>query len=1343
MIGHTHMPFFGEHTILIKGIESTKKLSEKITEDYSYIEFHPEAIISGVRLVGTAVFSENLKPIDGDNRDINGKFISKKELIQSDFMVEGSNFDDLLFELTIPKFTLPGMEDIAIQADLLVLDLSDQNSSKKIKFPSNYRHPLAKTPNWMGFYLQNAVLQLPPYFAAKGTKTWLRAKYLLYDDSGFSGDFEGKNLVDIKNGEWGKNFSFGLDYASIQILQNRITGGAVSGRLKTSLDQKNEFSFEGIIKPNAETNELDYELTVGGLPEMNLDMFRAKVKVYPESKFSVVYEKGIFKPSVDLSGELALDSDGLLIKKVYFQNLKLSLNELSLGGFRAETNGDLDGLPLEINSIDASIKGRWAKLILGVQVNIGNNFSGATTIQVSGLKVNEGKSWKLREVKINAIYIAADMGAVSFSGQIVRTENDPVYGNVFAGAVELSVKEMFTISASAAFGSKDGMDYWFMDVMAEFGEASPIAFPPVTVTGMGGALAYRMRADGTSEGNSLVETPSGTHYIPNKNKGLFLRFMVNFGLTGSSSVLSGKGSFEMSFNKNMGLEYIAIYGMAEMMTIPPSVSKDQLGGDLVALNNATSGKDNSEIIKNDPTKAAAELPFKSTAQTGIRGNIGFKYDLRTKTLNGNLDAELSTQADMIKGKVTVSLMVSPKGWYFMVGHPDYDRRARLTIGLGGRGIGVHAYFMIGTLIPDIPNPPPHILKMLQKAEVTYTPTSLASDHIGSGIGFGLGFEFDTGDIQVGFIFGRVQGSFGFDMLLKQYEGFGCQGGTNQVGINGWYAMGQVYASLEMKVGVKIDTFLFSGRYVVLEGGAGLLLQGSGPNPWWFKGTLVGYYNLFGGAVSGKFAFEVEMGQKCELKRTESKLARMEIIADTSPQNDQKGVDVFSNPTVVLNLKNDEEFELEVPNSGKGLFRMHTESITLKNKTGEEIPTEIVWNSSQEIANVVSNEILPGNETLTLTAVVSFQKQTNGNWTVYTEKGKELKETKEIKFTTGPAPDYISQRNLAYTYPLPDMAYFYPKESNEGYVQLKQGQSYLFQDKNSLRMVLVDENEQKVEANFTYNKGQKRISYQFPSGIKNESYYTFALVKKRTAQGSNIQIKESQQTTQQGQSEMQIRQREALGSAISNDDQIILSFDLYTSKFNTFGEKMATLQLTGNTFEMVAGPYTRGLLQFSKTAEPFSPQELYGSKFSLNKPLIYGEATLQDKYYKQNIAPLLYENPVNQNALTNILAIPENKVVGVPPTKTLKSLTGYVEDQYSLPLIDYTHHYYYSQLEDVQVILGNKLFEGGNLSLEQQKVYDTYIGGLPPKGTEIETAIYYSLPGKDKSHRKPVLMTYKY
>jgi hypothetical protein len=189
--------------------------------------------------------------------------------------------------------------------------------------------------------------------------------------------------------------------------------------------------------------------------------------------------------------------------------------------------------------------------------------------------------------------------------------------------------------------------------------------------------------------------------------------------------------------------------------------------------------------------------------------------------------------------------------------------------------------MVGKDLPGSPAPPPNVSQILGGKDMDYM-RDLNALGKGNGIAFGAGMDFDTGDLTFLVFYARLAAGLGFDVMLKDYgEDVRCEGRSGPLGVNGWYANGQLYAYFQGKIGIKVNLFFKKGRFDILSLGAAVVLQAKLPNPTWMKGTVGGYFSILGGLVSGRCNFEVTIGEKCKLvDRNLFAEAGVQVIADT-------------------------------------------------------------------------------------------------------------------------------------------------------------------------------------------------------------------------------------------------------------------------------------------------------------------------------------------------------------------------------------------------------------------------------------------------------------------------------
>ena len=114
----------------------------------------------------------------------------------------------------------------------------------------------------------------------------------------------------------------------------------------------------------------------------------------------------------------------------------------------------------------------------------------------------------------------------------------------------------------------------------------------------------------------------------------------------------------------------------------------------------------------------------------------------------------------------------------------------------------------------------------------------------------------------------------------------------------------------------------------------------------------------------------------------------------------------------------------------------------------------------------------------------FEEYVNGKWETITENGKVSLDTKEVNFTTGTAPETIPLSNIAYMYPSIGQKNFFINEYNIGYINLKRGQSYLFDavPNWSKDMIMTSSTGAVLNESYGYDAGKKQITYYLPKDI---------------------------------------------------------------------------------------------------------------------------------------------------------------------------------------------------------------------------------------------------------------------
>jgi hypothetical protein len=334
-------------------------------------------------------------------------------------------------------------------------------------------------------------------------------------------------------------------------------------------------------------------------------------------------------------------------------------------------------------------------------------------------------------------------------------------------------------------------------------------------------------------------------------------------------------------------------------------------------------------------------------------------------------------------------------------------------------------------------------------------------------------------------------------MIKKYSSeYHCVGSTDPIGINGWFANGQAYAYVQGKIGIKVRLRFYKGNFDILSIGAAAVLQAKGPNPFWMRGIVGGYYRILGGLVKGTCKFEVTIGKECQIVGNSNPLEGVDIIAQLSPTKGTANVDVFNAPQVAFNIPIGEVFEITDIENRQRSFRGKLVEFTVKDGSDPILGT-LRWNDDNDVLAFDSRDVFPPQKELKAFVKITFEELVNGRWVTVVFEGKEVEETGETVFTTGDAPDHIPAENVAISYPLVGQYNFYPKEYNQGFIQLKKGQPYLFTPGpewiQTLHLTNVAAGTY-AETSVSYDAGKVRVNFAIPAnGIQNNKMYSLAIL----------------------------------------------------------------------------------------------------------------------------------------------------------------------------------------------------------------------------------------------------------
>lgn len=1306
LLGDINMPFNQNQWMLTLEGGRINKLNGGSVNDNTYVIIDCDGI-KELSLKGNVQISRNvLVPLDNNGAVLpelgsNGQ----TNRVRGDFAFKATDWNDILVKVSISPFAITSQiknQDkgyFSFFVNNAVLDLSDLRTDPSVVFPQYYNthgYLIGGTESWRGLYVQTLNIGLPQEFKTEDhidSRVSFEANNLLIDSYGVSGNFAANNVFPLDRGVTNKEnaWRYSLDKLGINLAASKIVGANLEGTIQLPIQKNDTSQNTGIPKYlgyRGMITEEEYLISVTTFDQIKFDIWSAKAMIDAGSTIEMRVKNREFLPKAILNGSLDIGANAKYaessdpnekkdadFKGVKFQGLTLQTKApyITAQYFGVEGEQKLANFPASISDIVVIADG--SQVSLGFKVTVGlqeNRFSATGGMRINGLIKNENnrQRWKydgfdLTKLALNNV----DIVVANVSGSLEIMRKDPLYGNGFQAHLKAEIKSLskITVEVNAAFGYST-FRYWGFEGSVK---GLSIQASALRITGFTGGAFYRMIPDRelsinpANENKALVLKPDDT-------VGLTLRAGI-YGSIPKEKTIDIMAGFSISTNPNGGLANIGFLGEAVVMA---NLSKLVPGDPLAGVKDKFKEMTGKPGFLNDIKKSGVGKTFLDTKMVdeqypvtekvdgSIYAKLAMNYDFNNSVFHASLDVFVNVANGIIKGigpngrAGWAVVHIAPDEWYMHIGTPT--DMIGLKVGLGSFYLQSGSYFMVGNRIPGSPPPPPEVAEILglQLNDLDYM-SSLNALGDGKGFAFGTHLKFDTGDMTALFLYARFQAGLGTDIMLKNYGEAKCSNrGGDQIGINGWYANGQAYVYLQGELGIKIKLWFIKKKIPIIKAGVASLLQAKGPNPYWVRGYLGGYYNLLGGMIKGRFRFKMEFGEECILENS-SVLGGMKIISDLTPKKDETDVDVFAIPQATFAVRVNEPIVIP-EDDGDHTYKVVVDKMTIIDDQGKEIKGVVEYANSKDAANFISEDILPPNKTLKAIAQVSFMEKKNGIYEVVMADGQKAIETEERIFTTGSAPNVIPLSNIKYAYPVPEQENYYTGEANTGYIKLKRGQDYLFDDPN-WNTVTAFAAESPTESNFSYNANDNTVNFKTPN-LGKQKDYTFALIAKNkngnTASTGNDTVEETVKTEENtDDSAVSVTTEVKKAQNLSKDGEIErLAYTFRTSKYNTFENKLSSLNFNPLWIKLSSDVVT---LQNNMNAdEYFDATEISGSKYTDNKPLIDLTALMDDSFAGK-FKGLIYNNyPIDELTLNR--AESEDDFAGIPPVKAFPVFTSYLQ-----------------------------------------------------------------------------------
>lgn len=584
--------------------------------------------------------------------------------------------------------------------------------------------------------------------------------------------------------------------------------------------------------------------------------------------------------------------------------------------------------------------------------------------------------------ELDSIWVETDLDLFKLKGRIGFFHNDATYGEGLRGSLMVTIMDKVTFGAGAGFGTvkKPGSDtetydWWYVEGVAKCTPGIPLG--AVNLTGLGGGFAYnmapkgdRMNADPRElrkagqkglEGNMVS---SGMEFVPHydawsakagiaialadpkaMNADGFISLRVSegkfsgFTLQVNASVITNYDA-ENDTNSNVTITVSAMINIendpniflfdfsAEVNTkiSLASLLKNEIGNkvgfDFEFPDQGSLSQNTMDLLRaNYPEIAEAE----KNAKDKDNKNKNNENALNLSSVGGSLTLKIPIGLHVKHYKKGVSPHTNTDDeWCFYVGRPPYEDRVIFDMETNYIVLkslsrftcyfAIGNYFEGGFELPDIPK---EVETFLGTDKVNKAKSKRITKLPDAG-GFALGASFNAKIEFDMFLWVSINAWLGFDVALLNTNGASCEG-YPEIGKNNFYAVGQIYAMLEGKIGLSLNLGFWKGHLSLLEAGVGALLQGGAPQPTWCYGLLRFKASVLGGLVKINTSVDFELGDVC-VPGAGDPLANVKLFESISPSKDNPKdavksdniVSPFANTIITSNMPWDEELILCTP-----------------------------------------------------------------------------------------------------------------------------------------------------------------------------------------------------------------------------------------------------------------------------------------------------------------------------------------------------------------------------------------------------------------------------------------------
>ncbi|MCB0600778.1 MAG: hypothetical protein KDC28_06105 [Saprospiraceae bacterium] len=1127
--------------------------------------------------------SNHIIPVDASGQDLPGR-------LETHFEIDVASLDDIYVDISMDPFRISGVRDFYFTIQDVVLDFSDATSPDAKSMPGEYHSPFLLPggmldPLWRGIAIGELNIRMLPGLAGSGgnAKPEIKASQVLIDDQGFTGEVTVNRLLSLNEGNL-DGWAFSIELLEVGVIANQFQKLGFSGMVhvpifknqsadSARIDKQDCFNYQALI-----TADGDYQFSVRSLSEMSIPMWKARCHIAPNSALMIEKFASQFFAEATLHGDFSLSEDqpqDEMAGAVAFQNLVVRNVRpyISVGNIQCKLKSgfSIAGFSVVMDTLGIkSVAGDRVALMIGGGVSLtgdiqgdsqGIGASGGFTLFGKIREMSQRQVWVGDGFKVNDICIDIELKKFRLAGCLAFYDDDLTFGRGFYGVVDAELQLQSGsnpgFAVVAQFGSMPDYKYYLVDVLVKLGKGIPLGV--LSLQGLGGGLSHHMSRNDPGidqvnfEANSsqqviLGQSLSGIVYTPDISAGFVFRLNTILALSTTPKIVNGIVALSMEFNQGGGIRSLALNGTGGMIT---------------------------EVKDN---QAAYQDAI-------VRAKINLLFDFENQSFTGILEVGMHTNSLQANGIVECNF--SRDNWYIWIGTPQAPVQARLI------GIGAEAYLDVGDRIPPPAALPANVARLARVQDFSQNASMLSSGR-GLAFGFSIGNAGDTS--RVGPLLVTLSAQLGADLLMREMVGVQCAGRDGPVGINNWYAIGQVFAFLGGSI--VFDDVLFRKHvtFTIAQLAAAMLLQGRGPDPTFFQGILAGQYNLLNGLIKGSFRARLSIGDDCELVEQSSAEERLNLIVGVNPDpvlDTEIPTDI--NPSVDFMFPVGSTFVLPNADGTNNYFRFEVAKAALTSAQGP-VDGIIPFATGKNQLQFQPNALLAPHTQYQFAVSLRVKERVNGTWRNVEENGQPVIIDTAIVFITGDGDSVLVLNNLTATYPVMGQQNFHPDEFELGYLRLQKWQPELLDDRK-LEAVL-EQNGHQFAIPITPDAGQLTLSFVLPS--------------LETGQLTSLIIREQGGSTP------------------------LLAYNFRTSKYRTFYDKMAATRLTAHQKSNASFATDQ-----YETDEPLDAADLENFwKLAVD---------IDIPWYQQFAGPVIYSQ--YPNATFNLTH--EDEEVGFPPAEAVR------------------------------------------------------------------------------------------